>query len=136
VTPDDQRYAEARLRSEPVIWLTTVRRDGQPQTSPVWFWWDGSSFLIYSRPRSQKVPNIRSDGRVSLNLDGDGKGGGIVSIEGTARFDQDAPPAHEVGSYLEKYRELIEELGSEPEPFAREYSAAIRVTPSRWRVYR
>jgi PPOX class probable F420-dependent enzyme len=62
---DEQVYLEERLAREVVIWLTTVRSDGQPQTSPVWFVWDGQSFLIYSIPRSQKVPNIRGNPRVS-----------------------------------------------------------------------
>lgn len=29
--------ADRRLRSEQILWLTTVRADGQPQSSPVWF---------------------------------------------------------------------------------------------------
>ena len=133
---DEQDYVEQRLARDVVIWLTTVRSDGQPQTSPVWFVWDGQSFLIYSIPRSQKVPNIMANPRVSLNLDGDGRGGGIVTIEGEARIDDGAPKAHEVETYAGKYRQLIKEMGAEPEPFAKEYSTAIRVTPTRRRIYR
>jgi PPOX class probable F420-dependent enzyme len=132
---DDDQYAEDRLAREPIIWLTTVRSDGQPQTSPVWFVWDGVSFLIYSMPSSQKVPNIRGNPRVSLNLDGNGTGGGIVSIEGEARID-DGPPILEVPTYVEKYTEMIRAMGAEPEPFAKEYSTSIRVTPTRRRIYR
>jgi len=132
---DEQAYLEERLAREVVIWLTTVRPDGQPQTSPVWFVWDGQTFLIYSMPRSQKVPNIQGNPMVSLNLDGDGTGGGIVTIEGQARIDDGAPPASEVGTYADKYRQLINDMGTEPEPFAKEYSTAIRVTPTRRRIY-
>ena len=128
-------YAEERLGREPVIWLTTVRADGQPQTSPVWFVWDGETFLIYSMPRSQKVPNIRRNPSVSLNLDGNGTGGGIVSIEGQARIE-DGPPILEAAAYVEKYTESIRAMGAEPEPFSREYSTPIRVTPTRRRIYR
>jgi PPOX class probable F420-dependent enzyme len=133
---DEDTYVETRLREAVVIWLTTVRADGQPQTSPVWFLWDGERFLIYSRPRSGKVPNIRGNARVSLNLDGDRDGGEIVTIEGTAQIDEQAPLADEVLDYVEKYREHIRRLGSEPEPFARTYSTPIRITPTRRRVYR
>jgi PPOX class probable F420-dependent enzyme len=133
---DEHDYVEERLARETVIWLTTVRSDGQPQTSPVWFVWDGQSFLIYSIPRSQKVPNIRANPKVSLNLDGDGTGGGIVTIEGVAHVDDGAPPAHREETYADKYRQLINDMGAEPEPFAKEYSTAIRVTPIRRRVYR
>ena len=133
---DEDAYVESRLSKAVVVWLTTVRSDGQPQTSPVWFMWDGERFLVYSRPASRKIPNIRSNPHVSLNLDGDGDGGEIVTIEGTAEIDGEAPCANEIEVYLEKYRDYIKRLGSEPEPFARAYSTAIRILPTRRRVYR
>jgi hypothetical protein len=34
--------AEQRLQDEKTIWLTTVAADGQPQSSPVGFLWDGT----------------------------------------------------------------------------------------------
>jgi PPOX class probable F420-dependent enzyme len=136
VSEEDDAYVEERLGREHVIWLTTVRGDGQPQTSPVWFVWDGSAFLIYSMPTSPKVPNIRGNPSVSLNLDGNGKGGGIVSVEGQAWIDPEAALAHQVEPYLDKYRDSIIGMGAEPEPFAQAYSTAIRVTPTRRRVYR
>jgi len=136
VADGEHAYVENRLRDAAVIWLTTVRSDGQPQTSPVWFFWDGDRFLIYSRPTSRKVPNIRGNARVSLNLDGDGDGGEILTIEGTAEIDEHAPLANEVEAYVEKYREHIKRLGAEPESFARMYSTPIRITSTRRRVYR
>jgi hypothetical protein len=47
----------------------------------------------------------------------------------------DAPPAAEVGLYLEKYREGIGRIGFDPGGFARAYSVAIRATPTRWQVW-
>ena len=44
--------------------------------------------------------------------------------------------AHEVEAYMDKYRQLILGMSSEPEPFARAYSTAIRVRPTRRRVFR
>jgi PPOX class probable F420-dependent enzyme len=128
-------YAAERLRTEPVIWLTTVRPDGQPQATPVWFVWDEETLLIYSRPEGRKLANIEANPLVSLNLDGDGKGGGIVSIEGAAEVLAEPPPVAEVQPYVDKYRQLIGRLGSDPETFAGSYSSAIRVTPSRFRLY-
>ncbi len=40
------RCAEKRLREEEITRLTTVRDDGQPQSVPLWFLWDGETFLI------------------------------------------------------------------------------------------
>ena len=127
-------HAERRLRSEPVAWLTTVRADGQAQASPVWFLWDGETFLLYSQPGAQKVRNLAANPKVALHLGDDGNGGDVVSFEGTATVEPDGPRADRVDGYLAKYQAAIEALGYEPGPFARTYSLAIRVRPTRVRV--
>jgi PPOX class probable F420-dependent enzyme len=127
--------AESRLRSEPIIWLTTVRADGQAQATPVWFLWDGETFLLYSQPDAQKVRNLAANPKVALHLDDDGSGGDVVTVEGTATVEPDTPRADRVDGYLAKYQAAIEALGYEPGPFARSYSTAIRVRPTRLRVW-
>lgn len=127
--------ADRRLREEEVAWLTTVRSDGQPQSVPVWFLWDGDTFLLYSRPGQQKLKNIGQNSRVGLNLNSNARGGDVVRVEGTAEVVPDVPPANEVGEYLEKYRQAIARIGFDPEGFARAYSVALRVTPARWQVW-
>lgn len=124
-----------RLREETIIWLTTVRADGRPQPSPVWFLWDGETVLIYSQPGKPKVRNIAANPRVALHFDGNGKGGDIVVFDGEARVDPDAPPSNEIPELVEKYRQGIARLGGTPESFAREYSVAIRVTPAKVRGF-
>src|SRR5256885_2571611 len=32
-------HIDARLRHEPIIWLSSVRPDGRPHLVPVWFLW-------------------------------------------------------------------------------------------------
>lgn len=133
-TSEQGRQVERRLRNEETIWLTTVRADGQPQSVPVWFLWDGATFLIYSRPANQKLKNIARNPRVGLNLNSDAYGNQIVRVEGTAEIVPDAPPAIAVPAMLEKYRAGIARIGMSPERFAQAYSVAIRVTPSRFRL--
>ena len=130
-----QVRAEQRLRSEKIAWLTTVRADGQAQSSPVWFLWDGESFLVYSQPHVQKVRNLAANPKVSLRLGDDGAGDDIVTVEGTAMVEPDAPRADHVEEYLAEYGAGIQALGSEPGPFARTYSTAIRVRPTRVRAW-
>jgi PPOX class probable F420-dependent enzyme len=129
-------HAARRLRSDPVIWLTTVSAQGQPQSTPVWFIWEEGrgTILIFSIPTSPKLANVRANPKVSLHFN-DIAGSDVVTIEGVAEIAHDAPPIDRLPEYVEKYRSLIvEELGSEPEPFARQYSQAIRVTPTRVRA--
>ena len=132
--PAHARAAE-RLRSEPIAWLTTVRADGQAQSSPVWFLWDGRTFLLYSQPGAQKVRNLAANPKVALHLGDDGAGGDIVTVEGTAALEPGSPRADRVEGYLAKYRSAIEALGYEAGPFARTYSSAIRVRPTRVRAW-
>jgi PPOX class probable F420-dependent enzyme len=127
--------AQERLRTEPIVWLTTVSAAGQPQTTPVWFLWDGETFLIYSRARAPKLANLRANPRVSLHLEGNGVGGDVVAFEGTAAFDADAPAADRVPAYVAKYAERLASYGWTPEGLARDYPHAIRVTPTRARIW-
>jgi PPOX class probable F420-dependent enzyme len=126
--------AERRLREEPIVWLTTVRADGQPQSSAVWFLWDGETFLLYSQPHAQKLRNIAANPRVALHLDDDGRGEDILTLEGTAAVEPEAPPSDRVEDYLAKYRGLLDTMGWTPARLARDFSTAIRVRPSRVRT--
>ncbi len=132
-TSDFGKRAAGRLRDELIYWLVTVGPDGTPEPSPVWALWDGETFLIYSRPETPKLRNVAARPRVALHLDGDGRGGDIVIVTGDARLAPDAPPADRVPEYVAKYREGLRRINMTPESFARAYSVALRVTPSRLR---
>jgi PPOX class probable F420-dependent enzyme len=125
--------AARRLRDDLIYWLVTVGRDGAPQPSPVWALWEGEALLIYSQPDTPKLRNVASRPRVALHLDGDGRGGDIVILTGEARIVPEAPPADRVPAYVTKYREGMRRIGMTPESFARAYSVAVRVTPTRLR---
>lgn len=127
--------ADRRLREEQVIFLTTVREDGQPQPTPVWFLWDGQAVLIYSQPNAQKLRNIAQNPRVSLHLNTDPRADHLVRIDGRAEIAHDAPPATGVPEMIEKYREGIKRIGLDPKSFADTYSVAIRVIPERYRIW-
>lgn len=124
---------ERRLRNDRIGWLTTVGVDDTPQPSPIWFLWDGFTLLIYSRAGTPRLANIARHPRVSLNLDGDGRGGDVVVLTGTCRPDPDAPPVDAHPAYLAKYREGILRLGLTAEGFAAAYPVAIRMTPTQLR---
>jgi PPOX class probable F420-dependent enzyme len=131
-TPFGERVAR-RLREEPIIWMTTVGVDGTPQPNPVWFLWDGESFLIYSLSDAARLPHIRRNPNVSLNLDGNGKGGYIIVIAGEARITTNDPPADKNPVYVEKYKEFIARSFKTPENFASQYNVTLRVTPKKVR---
>ena len=123
----------ALLENAYVTWLTTVRPNGQPQSSPVWFVMDDDEFLIYSLKGTARTANLESNPRVSLNLDSNA-GADIVVVEGDARVVE-GPPSTEHAAYQDKYREGIRRLGNTPESFAERYSVVLRIAPKRWRIH-
>ena len=132
--PDHARALE-RLGREIAVWLTTVTSDGQPQSTPVWFHWDGQTFLFYSQPEAPKLMNIGQNPHVSLHLVGDPEAEDVVTVEGLARLDRSAPRADAVEKYVAKYRELIDRFGWTASSYAADYTVAVRVTPTRFRVW-
>jgi PPOX class probable F420-dependent enzyme len=125
--------AQGRLHKELVIWLATVGADGHPHAVPVWFLWDGKSFLIYSVP-GQKVRDIEGNPKVTLHFNSTPDGGDVVRIDGDAKRLRSQPPAYRVPKYIHKYASLIKSYGWKPESFSREYHVALRVRPTRFRT--
>jgi PPOX class probable F420-dependent enzyme len=79
-----------RLREDLAVWLVTVRADGLPQPTPVWFIWDGSTFLTYSQVGKPKLRNIASNPKVALNFNSDADGEDVLMVFGTAALDPSA----------------------------------------------
>ncbi|CAN5745411.1 hypothetical protein BH10CHL1_BH10CHL1_02200 [soil metagenome] len=123
-----------RLHAEQIIWFTTVRADGTPTPTPVWFLWANDEFLIFSQPKALKIRNIQHNPKIALNFHTDEYGGNVVVFTGEARVDPNPVPADELATYLEKYAEGIKMIGMTPERMQKDFSAVIRVTPIRVRM--
>jgi len=130
----ERAHAEKRLRDEKIAWLTTVRRDRQPQSSPVWFLHVDGEIVVYSKPTTQKVRNVQANPRVSVHLRDVDEGSDIISIEGEATIDERYPSAAAIPAYVTKYRAMIADLGMDPKSFAASYSVPIRIRPTRMRI--
>lgn len=134
-TTEFGKRVTARLRDEDQLWLTTVRSDGTPQPSLIWFYWDGETVLIYSQPNAPKLRNIAANPRVSLNFQANEEGENVVILTGTAVVDPSAPPSNLHDEYRRKYARGTAHIGYTPESLAAEFSTAIRVTPTRVRGF-
>lgn len=125
--------ALARINSEDVIWLTTISPSGMPQPRPVWFVWDGQTFLIYSMPTAKKIVHIAQNPNVSLHFNTDAGGKDIQVFLGTAQLDASAPTVMGNAAYRAKYHAGILAIGMDDERYSAMFSAALRVTPTRLR---
>lgn len=122
------------LERDLIGFLTAVDREGQPQTSPVWFARDGDEIVVYNKPDTPRLVSIENNPKVGFNLRGDRAAHGVVVFEGMAVRDPDLPMAMDFPGYLEKYDREIESLGWTPESFSADYSVGIRITITKVRA--
>ncbi len=127
-----QRALE-RIQNEQVIWLTTISASEFPQPRPVWFVWDGSSFLIYSTPQAKKLKHIAHSPNVTLHFNTNADGEDIQVFLGKAEVDLHAPASDKNPAYSQKYHQGILSLGISEEKYAEIFRVAIRITPQRLR---
>jgi len=125
------RQTRSRLKNELVIWIVTAGKDRRPHAVPVWFWWDGKTFLIYAI-EGQKARNVRENPSVELHLNADEAGNDVVRVEGRATVPRNQPPAEKVRGYMRKYGQAIKNLGMSPKQFSGDYKVPIRVRPTRF----
>jgi PPOX class probable F420-dependent enzyme len=131
--PGNERDAHIaqRLHEDRIAWLITVRPDGRPHAVAVWFLWDGTNILIFSRPNNQKLRNLRTNPQVVLALDNTREGVDPITIEGTATLLEPGVVDTTLAAYVEKYGPSIKRIGFTPDSMATTYSEGIRITPTR-----
>jgi PPOX class probable F420-dependent enzyme len=108
-----------RLSSDKYGWLTTVAKSGQPVPRLVWFYFDGTDVIVYTEPNAAKVRHVKAHPRVSLNLDSDGNGAGIIIVGGVTSVDEEGADPLADERYVAKYGEYAASLG-----FSKEFLAA------------
>ena len=132
LTKTRDAHIDERLRSNIMIWLNTVRADGRPHSAAVWFLWDGTAFLIFSRPNKQKIRNLRQNSSVLLALDDTKNGSDVIQVEGKAELLEHNDVDATLSAFAEKYSPLFKQMGSSPEAMAADYSQGIRITPTKF----
>jgi PPOX class probable F420-dependent enzyme len=130
-----RRKADAALRSDPVVWLSSVQANGRPHLVPVWFHWDGERIVAFSKPHARKVDNLRDQPQVMLAVGTPGPGFEVELIEATAELP--AARASEVmpSGFGAKYGELLRRAGLTAQRFAEVYSQPIVLRPTRFLGY-
>jgi PPOX class probable F420-dependent enzyme len=69
--------------------LSTVREDGSPHVTPVWFLLDGDEVVFTTGKDTVKGRNLARDGRVALCVDDDRPPFAYVVLRGRARLSED-----------------------------------------------
>ncbi len=82
--------------------VATLRRDGAPSQSIVWYARDGDTLWLSVRPDSVKARHVGRDARVSVLVPTD-DGAGYLRIDGTAAVDGEVDTASRralIGRYV------------------------------------
>ena len=69
--------------------LATVRADGSPHVTPIWFVLDGDDLVFNTAGTSVKGRNLVRDGRVALCVDDDRPPFEFVVLQGRVRISED-----------------------------------------------
>ena len=90
--------------------LATLRTDGRPQLSPVWFVWRDNAFWISTAASTAKWRNLLRDQRCSGIIDN--INGQYIYVSGTAEIFVEEEPLEVTQRIVEKYK-----LPDEVEPY-------------------
>ncbi len=130
--PDPAARIDRMLRSERVIWLSTVSADGTPHLVPIWFSWDGEAVLVASKPGAKKVRNLRANPTAMLALGEPDEDFDVGMFEGAAELLDRPAAAVLPAGHLAKYRDQMAAIGLTPAEFLATYSQVIRIRPTRF----
>ncbi len=100
-----------KFRHARYAWLTTVAPTGFPAPTLVWFHFGGTDFTVYSPPRANRVAHIFQHPEVTLHLESDGLGRGIVVVGGTAAVTAEAVDPRDDEKFWAKYHVEADLLG-------------------------
>ncbi len=100
VIPD--KYKDI-LNSKAAAHVATIGPNGEPQSSPVWFGWDGEHVLFSLTKTRQKYRNLQRDPRIALSITDPNLLERYLEIRGkVVRFDED-PNLDFINSMAKKY---------------------------------
>lgn len=81
---DWQQVSDALVAAE-LYWLTTVRKDGRPHTTPLIGAWVDEAFVFCTGPEEQKARNLEQNTHVTVTTGANTWNDGLdVVVEGTA----------------------------------------------------
>jgi PPOX class probable F420-dependent enzyme len=83
--------------------LATVRPDGSPQSSVMWFAWEGSRIRMTHTRTRQKFANLAREPRVALSIADPADGYRFLEVRGTVEKMEDDPGGEFFRSLQRRY---------------------------------
>jgi PPOX class probable F420-dependent enzyme len=108
--------------------LATLKKDGSPHVTPIWYMLEGGKIFVNTTPNRVKFRNIERDPRVSFLVDDEYS---YVMVEGKARVASERDGKKDIEDLAIKY--LGEEKGRRlsRERYWKEPRVSIEIVPDR-----
>lgn len=118
------------LRERPTATLATIRRDGSPQLSVLWYLWEAGEFVMSTIHTTAKWRNLGRDPRCSVCVE-EPESGRMVVAYGSATLD-DGDVRTATRELVSRYYATSEGTDAHMERiFRTDDRVLIRLTPSR-----
>ncbi len=101
------------LQSTTLAIVSTLGPKGEPQTSPVWFGWDGNVLRFSHTKARQKYRNLKRDPRIAVTLVDPANPYRYIEIRGTATIEDDPTKAY-IDEMSKKYTGNEHYQGNQP----------------------
>ena len=82
----NENEAQAFLSQSKVGVVASLRSDGYPQSTPVWYRYDGEAIIIWTDKNRQWVKNMMRDDRVSFSIQDDAPPFAALTLRGKAEL--------------------------------------------------
>jgi PPOX class probable F420-dependent enzyme len=86
--PMSPHEIEDFLSESNIARIATVKPDGSPHVTPVWYLWENNQLLILIMKGSVKESNIKQKKKVAVTVDSNTAPNKGVIIEGTAKIEE------------------------------------------------
>lgn len=113
------------LTSTALAHVATIGPNGEPQSSPVWFDWDGEQVLFSQTTGRQKYKNLLRDPQIALSIVDPANPYRYLEVRGTATEIVDDDGNAFIDSMAKKY------MGEDQYPWHRpgDHRVVVKVTP-------
>ena len=118
------------LRPPRTAVVATVRRDGTPQVTPVWYAYEDGRLTVAANENSAKVRNLQRDPRLSVCVYEGERGAEYVALYGQADVDTGDGVWPRVRAIVERY-EKPEDVEDYMRELMSERFAIITLAPDR-----
>lgn len=105
--------------------VATLGPDGAPQTTPVWYQWDGTILSFSHTTNRQKYRNIRRDPRIAISITDPDDPYRYIEIRGIVESIDDDPDHRFINTMAKKYLDENTHPWQQPE----DVRVVVRVCP-------